>query len=261
MKASDYHAHPALGSTQIRELLRSPAHFKALGAKEPTPSMQFGTLVHTLVLEPDTFDARYIVAPNVDRRTRAGKADWSEFQAAAGEREVIDAATNGKARAIAVSVRTHARAAKLLEAASVREESIFWQDDETGVECKCRPDARAPSAGIVVDLKTARDASPRAFARSVANFGYHIQAAHYTAGVRAAGHEAREFLFIVAETELPYGVAVYRLDPFAIECGERARVQALDLFAECQASGEWPSYGAGKIETIELPGWAEGMYE
>lgn len=260
MKSSDYHAHPALGSTQIRELLRSPAHFKALGAKEATPAMQLGTLVHTLVLEPDTFEERYIVAPKVDRRTKAGKVEWAEFQAAAGDREVIDAATNGKAREIAVSVRTHARAAKLLEAATAREESLFWEDEETGVECKCRPDARAAS-GLVVDLKTARDASPHGFQRAVASHGYHIQAAHYMAGVRAAGYAAREFLFVVVETELPYGVAVYRLDPYAIERGEDARVKALDLFVECRERGEWPGYGAGKIETIELPGWAEGMYE
>ena len=54
-----------LSSSDIRRLLRSPAHYKNPTRIE-SPAMAFGTLVHTFVLEPGVAEARY--------RTRAAIA-------------------------------------------------------------------------------------------------------------------------------------------------------------------------------------------
>lgn len=252
MNSAEYHAHPALGSTGIRELLRSPAHFKAMSSREPTPAMKLGTLVHTLVLEPEQFDARHIVAPVCNRRTTEGKATWAEFVAAAEGREVIDTDTLEEARAMAASLRAHP-VGRQIHGAEV-ERTIMWDDHVTGVPCKARPDV-LPASGIVLDVKTTTDASPEGFARSILNFGYHIQAAHYVEGVKSLGVEVRGFVLAVVETKPPYAAAGYVLGEASLALGAAKRAQALDIYAECVSSGKWPGYSGGKVTEIDLPEW------
>ena len=60
----DYHNHAAIGSSQCKNLLKSPWHFEynRKHPKPPTAAMQFGSLVHQLVLEPEIFEQNYFVA-------------------------------------------------------------------------------------------------------------------------------------------------------------------------------------------------------
>ena len=47
-------------------------HFLAQRFK-PTPSMNFGTAVHTAILEPEIFDKEIFVIKKIDRRSKEGK--------------------------------------------------------------------------------------------------------------------------------------------------------------------------------------------
>src|SRR5262249_30177801 len=68
------------------------------------------------------------------------------------------------------------------------EVSVFWTDDRTGVPCKARFDYLKPRA--IVDLKSYENVIGlpvrKAIARCVANYRYHIQAAFYLEGAKAA---------------------------------------------------------------------------
>lgn len=59
----------------------SPRAFIAYKVRErkETDAMLLGTIVHCLILEPDTFALRYVVGPNVDASTADGKNDWAKF--------------------------------------------------------------------------------------------------------------------------------------------------------------------------------------
>lgn len=59
----------------------SPRSFIAYKVKErkETDAMLLGTVVHCLILEPDTFAKRYVVGPNVNASTIEGKEAWAEF--------------------------------------------------------------------------------------------------------------------------------------------------------------------------------------
>lgn len=82
MENADYHAHPAISKSHLDLIARSPLHYWARYIDpnrvptEPTDAMRLGTAVHTLTLEADQFEARYAVAPAVDRRYKAGKEAW-----------------------------------------------------------------------------------------------------------------------------------------------------------------------------------------
>lgn len=59
----------------------SPRAFIAYKLKErkTTPAMILGEAVHCKVLEPDMFNERYVIAPDVDGSTSSGKNAWAEL--------------------------------------------------------------------------------------------------------------------------------------------------------------------------------------
>jgi len=196
------------------------------------------------VLEPSELEARYGVCG--PRNTKAGK-EQAERMAAAGI-EAVTASDMMAANCMADSVHRHPAAAVLL-AQGKAEQSFWWDDASTGLRCKCRPDWC--SGSTVVDLKTTTDASPAAFARSVATFRYHVQASHYLAGL----HGAERFVFIAVEKTAPYAVAVYELDAAAMAAGDELRQRDMRIIADCRATTEWPGYG-DNCQSLSLPSWA-----
>ncbi len=247
---ADYHADPAVSASHLHAVAKSPYHYwsRYLDPKrtpvEPTASVRLGSLVHCAVLEPSELQARYGVCG--PRNTKAGK-EQAERMAAAGI-EAVTASDMLAANCMADSVHRHPAAAALL-AQGKAEQSFWWDDASTGLRCKCRPDWYAGTT--VVDLKTTTDASPAAFARSVATFRYHVQASHYLAGL----HGAERFVFIAVEKTAPYAVAVYELDAAAMAAGNELRQRDMRIIADCHATTEWPGYG-DDCQTLSLPSWA-----
>ena len=206
--------------------------------------MRLGSLAHCAILEPDELLQRYGVCG--PRNTKAGKE-----QAIAMEAEGIEPVTStdmALALSMAAAVRNHPAAAELLKQGKA-EQSFWWDDLSTGLRCKCRPDWYYGST--VVDIKTTTDASPQAFARAVATFAYHVQAAHYLAGL----HGAERFVFCAVEKTYPHAVAVYELDVASMALGRTTRDNAMDVLAGCRAADAWPGYG-DTLQTISLPSWA-----
>jgi exodeoxyribonuclease VIII len=268
MNNADYHAHPALGSSQLKEIMRSPAHFFAKYRApdrvpfEPTPQMQFGTVVHAAILEPDTLASVVAVMPDdaPDKRTKDGKAWHEAFARMSAGRIVLTADRYSEAITIANVVRADPTCATLLHNCNV-EESGFWTDRETGVACKFRPDAIKRDRSIIVDVKTTSDASEESFAKSIANFRYDLSAAHYMDGaLHAFDSQPHSFIFIAVETFAPYALAVYRADQTITSKGLHDRNRALRRYAACAAAGEWPGYESG-IWPISLPKWARKFDE
>ena len=246
---ADYHADPAISASHLHAVAASPYHYwsRFLAPDRPpsvqTAAMKLGSLTHCAVLEPDQLASRYGIAP--DRRTNAGKAAVAAMEAAGIE--AVTAPEMEQAMAMAASVRSHQAAAALLR--DGKAEQSFWFDDiATGLRCKCRPDWYTGST--IVDLKTTVDASPKGFAKSVAQWRYHVQQSHYLAGTFA-----ERFVFIAVEKTYPYAVGVYELDADAVQFGDYERRNNLQTIADCRAISEWPGYG-NTIQPLSLPKWA-----
>lgn len=261
MDITAYHADPAVSKSHLDQIARSPLHYWSRYVDpnrepvEPTPAMRLGSALHCLVLEPELFDAQFITAPAMDRRTKAGKEAWEQFSAEAGSRTVLSVDERAQISRMAEQVWCHKAAAYLLNQDGKAEQTVKWRDDATGLECKCRPDWMINSGQILVDLKTTEDASPAGFQRSLATYRYHVQAAHYMRGVRMGiAADPEQFIFICVEKKPPYAVAVYASTPLVISAGARVADRDLERLASCRASGVWPSY-SDQIETIDLPKW------
>jgi exodeoxyribonuclease VIII len=247
---AEYHADPAISASHLHAAAISPHHYwsryrdPSRPVLQPTAAMRLGSLVHCAVLEPDELSKRYAICG--PRNTKAGKEQAAELEAAGIE--AVTASDMETAMAMAASVRYgHQAAAELLRTGQA-EQSFWWDDKPTGLRCKCRPDWMTGST--LVDLKSTADASPRGFAKSVAQYRYHVQANHYLAGTGA-----ERFVFIAVEKSFPYACAVYELDVDAMLAGENARRRDLSVIADCMAISEWPGYG-NTIQPLSLPSWA-----
>jgi hypothetical protein len=261
MNNTDYHAHSAVSKSHLDQVARSPLHYWARYldpnrvVPEPTPAMAIGSAVHTHVLELDQWDARYVSAPDgIDRRTKAGKAEWEAFTTAATGRTVLPKADADLVMRMAHSVFSHPAAAMLLALPGKAETTHMWTDAATGLQCKCRPDWLTDDGRLLVDLKTTEDAG-RGFAKSIAQWRYHVQASWYLDGIeQATGTRPEQFLFLCVEKKAPYAVAVYAADAEMIAAGAQTAARDLDVLATCKAANAWPGY-SDQIEPISLPPW------
>lgn len=255
----EYHSSDGISKSGLDLIAQSPLHYWARyldperQPKEPTPALRLGTAIHAAVLEPEKFASDFVVAPDVDKRTTEGKARWADFVMAAAGKTIISSADFDKCRRIAQQVRQHPTAQMLFDS-GVAEQSAFWVDQETGVLCKCRPDWLTKQ--VVVDLKSATDASPQVFQRSAYAYRYHVQAAWYLDGLAAATGKQRDvFVFAAFEKEPPFACAFYYADQAMIEAGRREYRRLLQIYADSLNSGRWNGYPI-ELQALTLPGWA-----
>jgi hypothetical protein len=223
----------------------------------------FGSAAHRVVLGAGP---RIDIIDAPDWRTARAKQQRDEARAAGFTPLLI--ADWAQVTAMADAIRAHPLASVLFDPSAGRPElSMFWDDPETGVPCRARPDWLPDPRGgrlTIPDYKTTVSAHPDDFAKSVGNYGYHIQHAHYTAGAAALGlGDDPAFVFVAQEKTPPYLVNVVQLDDGAIQAGKVAMRAAIELFASCTATDTWPGYPMD-IPEISLPPWAaripEGFY-
>ena len=262
--STEYHAGPGLGSSHLRELLKSPLHYKTsvnLPNKE-TPAMKLGTAPHCAILEPERFDIEYVEAPVVDRRTKDGKALWGELEQSG--KIILTSDEYTKVVEMASSVRKHELASKLITGGA-SEQSVYWEQSvsllnvETEIFCKSRPDYVKPmkKGYVIVDIKTTQDAHISEFQRKAYyKYCYHLQAAHYIRGFESVtGEKVIAFIYIAIESEPPYGISVFKAGEDYLKAGEEKTIELYELYANCVASDNWPSYSE-EIQELRLPKWA-----
>lgn len=223
---------------------------------DQTPSMLLGSATHCAVFEPEQFANRYAVLPKIDRRTNAGKAAWEEFSAECQAKKLTAITTDqyDATQRMAEAVYSHPMVSQLLALGGPSEYRIDFTDPRTGAAGKMKADRITPS-GIILDLKTTADASPEGFAKSCANYRYHVQDAWYSDGFAAATNvQAQAFIFIAVEAESGI-VKPYTLDADSRALGREQYQADLDLYLECLRTNTWPAYG-DDISELRLPSWA-----
>jgi len=252
-----YHKSAGTSKSQLDQMAKSPAHYLAslTTQRKETDAMKIGSLFHTMVLEPEK--QNFVVGPDVNKNTNIWKAFKAEAEAAG--QTVIDQGTLEMLNGMVASVRAHPAASKLLSGPGIAEGSAWWVDEQSGELCRCRPDFYRED-GIIVDLKSTEDASPEAFAKSIAKYGYHRQNAMYVDGVEAAtGDHIKGFVFVVTEKSAPYCTAVYVLDTQGVELGREQYTRLLLELADCRVAKKFPGY-SDRIETLSLPAWEVRKY-
>jgi exodeoxyribonuclease VIII len=255
MTEFEYRSAPAISRSQLWKINDSPEKFKyeIENPSAPTESLLFGQVFHKMVLEPDTFGDEFAVAPKVDRRTKAGKAEYDEFLGSSGDKTVISDEMFTVAQSMAEKLKASPYVQKLLS--GEHEKPFFWTDELTGEPCKCRTDALVDINGqsYIVDLKTAADASTDAFMRHAVKYGYHLQAAMYSEGVKSVTGKECGFVFIVIEKDPPYSVNILQADAVFVKHGYDVFRELIGIYHDCKQTGNWYGY-LGKFDSINTLG-------
>ena len=253
----EYHAdHARVSATMLRTFVKSVPEYVARFVDHTMPGtstarMDLGTAVHAAVLQPDCYHELVAVAPELDRRTKAGKDAYAAFEQAAVGKLVIDAAAGATTHAMAEAVRRVPLCRFLLNATGIVERPIWWTDAATGVDCRAKPDLLLTNADTVVELKTVSDPNPFAFARTVWSLGYHLQAVHYMAGTGAT-----RLVCITVSTAPPHEVALFELDEQSLEAARGQYGLVLAEIGGCRLADEWPTVPTA-VAKISLPSWAK----
>ncbi len=278
LAADVYHAdpcpEPSLSSTLARKLLsQSPRHAWTHSPRlnpewEPTDSKTFdiGRAAHRAVLGRGGDYVAYpveMLASNGAASTKEAKA-WAEDQRAAG-RTPLKAEEVDKIGAIADAVNAKLSAMRISLDPDRSELAAVAQID--GVWCRAMIDNAPTDPRLpLYDLKTCEDASTDAVIRSICNYGYDIQAAHYLDVWKAATGEDRRFRFVFVEKSPPHEVAVVELhrkpgdeaDWFDHAFSEIR--SARRIWGECLAIGHWPGYPA-RVAVVGMPSWHSAKME
>lgn len=216
----------------------------------PTPAMVEGTALHKAVLEPDLFGACYIQLPDFgDMRSstnRAKRDHWIKDHVSGTGRLVLTLEQMTRVQSQATALRANADVRSFLRD-SVNEVSVAWTHP-SGLRMKCRADAINLRLGMAGDLKRAILASPKAFRRVIDARMYHVQDVLYTMGLRAAGFDVRNFVFIACEPEPPYAVGLY-------QCQTPTRLAAEDIV------NRWLARIAEAVQTQKFPGYTDGIMD
>lgn len=254
--AETYHAMTDyVSKSYLKKLDKCPAAARV--PQEDTPAMAFGRASHVYLLEgPEMFFRECAVLPSgINKRTNAGKEEWAQFEDANEGKTLVSGDDFLKLGEMKKALDSHPFVAKLLSS-GVSEQSIFWQDEETGILMKCRPDwLPAYYSGVVVDLKTCVNAGEYEFRRDIAKYGYDVQAALYLDGISIATKRIYDaFIFVAIEKEPPFRVEAYLLSMDFIERGQREYRRLLNIELECRRTGLYPNYqGSGDLITLEKP--------
>ena len=273
---AEYQSRPGINQSLLklydRESGGAPAKYRHAclhphDRPEPSTAMEFGSAYHARTLTPDEFERRYVIrTPEIEDELYAlacsGKSKAKGFSTALSTYKEWVAMQESAGKIVITQKQAdqlQAMRAALLECREVQEIGLFDDaayeislfagynlPDGSKLQLKGRLDI-LPKGDAIVDLKTARSAHPREFARAVADMSLDIQAAFYGDLCRANKIEKQRFGFLAQDKDAPYLAAIHWMPEQWVQYGRiRYRKILLDI-AESIRTNRWPGYESGEL--------------
>ena len=233
---------------------------------EQTTAMAFGSACHKMILEPNDFGSEYAVAPQVDKRTKEGKAAWEAFCAENDGKTVLSTADIETMQEMKEALERCPLAKKLIRGKGDTEAAFFWTDPETKEKCKIKVDrlVKFNRRWYVIDYKTTQTAETFRFNSDIWKLGYYLQAGMYCEGVKIAKKLKKlpGFLFVAQEKKPPYSVNVIEVGEEVMNAGLVKYHELLDKMHQCKVLDLWPGYLQGDVPNdCFVPTWKEREME
>lgn len=248
----DFLLQRPLSFSSIKEFAKSPSHYMHYinSKREPSKEMNMGSLIHCLLLYSDIFNDMFAVAPDVDRRTSAGKAEWNEFVQISDGKTVITGEELDQANEIVNRVFSDVYIKSMIQECTIFEHR--WANSINGLPFTGYIDAMHEE--FIIEVKTTSDANPSNFMRDFYNRKYHLQAALYKTIMN------RPVIYIIIETKPPFNYFYAPISDEYIDLGWREIGMLTNKFKECMKENMWESgyqYMSDEKIIITPPSWVK----
>ncbi len=209
----DYHAGEGVSSTQLVDFVENPRlyyekYIAKTIAREETPALRWGSVMDTILLEPEKASDLVVVVPgevlSADGSRKGKKyTDWLANQ---GGKIPLKASDWDDVQAQVAAVWNCPPAVDWL-VASQRQKSLYWidqqQDGDHKLLCKCRYDGIVGGRGFF-DLKTTCEPLHK-FRYSVTKYKYLLRLGWYALGYAFSYNEwPKDMAWMVLSKERPY---------------------------------------------------------
>ena len=230
-----------LSYSALKQFSKSPAHLNAYWNRDTTQSasMAKGSLIHTLVLEPDTYDEKYAI---YEGKVRRGK----EYDAFCLENEgkiILNQNEFDEANLIKNAVWNH-KIAKNIFDRTTEVESKFEMEYK---DLAFKGIIDGIGDDFIFDLKTTQSSEPSKFSKDAFNYGYNLQAAIYLKAV-----QRKHYYIISVESVAPYNVTVFEMTSDLINMGTQELERLIEQFKDWD--GLFTGY-SDFIEPLDVPQW------
>lgn len=250
MSDTDYRAANGLANSDALMVQNDPGLYQWSKNAERdalnVDASNFGTTVHSILLEPEKFKSQ-IVQSEFKSTTTKGYA--KEVEENKGKIVLLEDDIR-KIKVLEQNVHAHPLANFLLNAEGNNESSIFVECSETGVLLKCRPDRDCvESIGYGVDVKTTDDLDAwrdtRKWINPLFKFDYGHQAAFYLNVLSEFyGKQVDNFAFIAIQKKVEFGR--YKVGVFEVNRDELVEwgfwdrmLNNIKKYKDCVDNNQW----------------------
>ena len=271
IKLEDYLYHnpitPGLSSSGMKAIYhKNPKYYRELKdnpVQKNKDALLIGRAVHKYILEPEDFEKEFFIYPD---NVRKNSASYKKYQNDAQNKEMIKESVFENIKGMAKSLENYYNMLGVLRS-GLREHAMFVWDEE--YECVLRIKADSILKDKVLDLKTTQDASLDAFSKSVATFGYDLQAWLYLRICELGNEPKRMFGFVAVEKERPFLVNGIMIDPEDVSYySSKVAQKVLEQYSYCLKTGNWFGYDFDwetkrpkPFHIVSLPNWFKYQVE
>ena len=235
---------------------------RKLYKKRETDPMRVGSATHCAVFEPDKFADEYTVWGGGVRNKR--HSEWRDFKDRADKagQTVLTQSQNSQVLEMSRATRSLGTVSNyLLDPDAHREVTLLWEDPQTGLLCKARPDYWSQRLDAMLEYKTTASADPDAFIRGACRMDYPIQIAHYLEGIAVVCGEKPDPFFLVQQNDRPYDRYLMCVPESAVAYGAARAAVARERIAHGLANDFFPGIAENEVLKFELPPWLKSERE
>lgn len=234
----DYHANTThLSSSAMKLILKDPAayyaQYIAKTAKNETKDVfSEGSMVHTLLLEPEKVITDYAIYPGM----RKAGAAFDTFKAENANKTILSLPQMLRCEALAKSAAAVPLVTELL-ADSLKEHTML--STILGTPVKARADAINIEKRYIVDVKTTSlETDVDLFKGAVTEYCYDLSASLYCQIAHDNYGDLFDFYFVVL-SKADKGVGIYKASSETLSKGAAAVTSAIVKYKKCLAANDW----------------------
>lgn len=241
-----FSAESWLSKSAVFELYQSSLYKWRFFPREfaPTANMAWGSLVDTIITAPEDLQTEFAISPFDSFRTKESR--YWKAEMLANHKTIVDAELIAEAhKAVDVLTKKHKHSASIIEKSTTQVmllNKIKHPNSDKPIQLKGLVDLAPEGEPFLVDLKTTADFSAGGFAKTIAKFGYHVQAAHYLGlwNMQHPNDQRDRFQIIWQDSKAPYEVAVTEIPAADIADGQDMFNHLLGKLVRAAEKNWWP---------------------